>query len=76
MTEPQKFIVKVQRSLASSDGADTILIYDFDENVSAEFEATDDILKMLDGRVKAFFYAHLDKDGGLVLDGIAPWQGW
>lgn len=72
----EKLIVKVQRSLMSSDGSDTILIYDEDENVSAEFEATDEILKMLDGQPKAFFYAHLDKDGGLVLDGKAPWQGW
>lgn len=75
MANENKFIVKVQASIVSSD-VQSILIYDFDENISAEFEATDDILKLLDGRPKAFFYAHLDKEGGIVLDGIAPWQTW
>lgn len=72
----EKFIVKVQASLTSNNDVQSILIYNEDESVMAEFDATDDVLKLLDGRPKAFFFAHIADDGGLILGTPAPWQQW
>lgn len=74
--ENKKFIVKVQLSIASNKDVQSVLVYNEDESILAEYEATDDLLKFCDGREKFFVWATLDAEGGIVLGDIAPWQQW
>lgn len=72
----KKFIVKIQVSLASSDGKSLTLIYDMGRSIEAEFETSKDITRIMKGESKIFSYAHLDEKGGLILDEQAPNQDW
>lgn len=52
-------IVKVQISVGSSDGKKHMLIYNKDKSVMYEDEATDQVLKLMNGRPKLFFEAEV-----------------
>lgn len=72
-------IVKVQASMVSSDGAPSVLIYD--EKRATMFETRDraltgPVLKLLEGRPKAYFHATLDPKRKIVLGKEAPTQAW
>lgn len=68
-------IVKVQISQFSSDGKLHVLIYNKDQSVLYEAEATKAIAKLMGDRPKAFFHAILN--GSKAEIGLeAPWQDW
>lgn len=73
-----QFIVKVQLPLFSSAGA-PVMVYNEDRTKTGMFDLTvkqyRELEQAMDGEPKAFFYAHLEGKG-IVLDSIAPWQGW
>lgn len=70
-------IVKVQISLATNlPGGPRVLIYNKDRSIEYEAIADEAVLGIMDGRPKAFFNAHLDKDRKIILDEEAEWQAW
>ena len=68
-------IVKVQRSLYSSDGKDSVLIYDRDRTVIETRPLTEDIGRKLGEANKRYFYATVYNDQ-LQLGSIAPTPDW
>lgn len=68
-------IVKVQVSLASSLNSQQILIYNKSRSVMTQQDASEEIIKLMDGCFKAFFHAHID-DKMIILDKEAKWQSW
>jgi len=78
MAEDEKearVIVKIQISLASSDGQSWAMIYDQSKTRIAQFEPPKLLLDIMKGRPKAFFYAILVNDK-FVIEEEAPWQEW
>lgn len=69
-------VVKIQQSLHSSDNQKWLLIYDEERNHHAQIEATEDVLKLLNGRPKAYFEAQINKDKMLVIEKEVPNPGW
>jgi len=69
-------IVKLQTSVYSSDRVQRVLAYDMLLTIQHEQPVTSDILKLLRGRPKAFFFAEVDAKGMLQLHEEAPWQEW
>ena len=74
------FIVKVQLSLASSDGSRTMLAYNEDRSLQFESEAHAETAQRMGDRVKAFFWADLvgkiKGQAKLVINEEAPEQDW
>lgn len=70
-----QFIVKVQISLFTSEGAPQVLIYNKDESVMYTGDAPKDIKKKMRGQFKAFFFAEI-KRRKLTLYNRAPAQSW
>jgi hypothetical protein len=69
-------IVKVQTALAPLGGS-AMLLYDRNRSVLIEQDATPEVLALLAGRVKAYFFATLTPCGRLDLGVEAPRQhGW
>lgn len=75
-------IVKVQAAIASTEGANQVLIYNKTRDVMWNGEdkaVTDKIKHMMDvGAIlqpKAFFHAEL-KNTKIVIGDQAPWQSW
>jgi hypothetical protein len=71
----ERIIIKVQSSLSSSDGKCYILAYDESKEHRGEFEATKEIIDIMDSRPKVFFYCRL-KGTRFVIEEEAPWQEW
>ena len=69
-------IVKVQISFSYIERENYVLIYNKDESVWYEEHADKKILKLMNGKKKEFFYAHINKKGEIVLGKQAPWQDW
>lgn len=75
-------IVKVQLSLASSDGKQQMLIYNKDRSINYQAEATPEVIKVMKKEDKQFFHARLDADkdapGGkrVALICVTDWQKW
>jgi hypothetical protein len=71
-------LVKVQLSLASSDGVRRVLIYNRDRSVRVEGEIGDELVAKLGGRNKVFCNASIDTHGVIDLDlsELLPEQGW
>ena len=74
-------IVKVQLSLASSDGVQRALVYNRKRDHQGEFPAPPDLVKKMNGRPKAFFAAAFRKNKGgdgytILIGDEAPWQDW
>lgn len=74
-TKTDRRIVKVQLSRVSSDGDSYLLIYDQSQKWQWMGPAAEEIVAMLDGKQKAFFWAELEGTE-IVLDNPAPWQEW
>ena len=67
-------IVKVQIAIA---GHYQVLVYSQDESVLYQGPVTEEIEKLMNGKKKEFFHAHInDLDGTLILDKPASWQEW
>lgn len=71
-----KMIIKLQISQFSSDSTKRMLAYDETRDYSFESNATKEVLALMKGRPKAFFYATLDKELKFVIGEEAPWQNW
>jgi hypothetical protein len=67
----EEFIVKVQLSIPTLQA----LAYNEAGSVYGQFDASTDLIGLMDGRPKAFFFCRL-KDSQLVIDREAPWQDW
>lgn len=71
MDKPQDaFVVKVQKSLSTSDDKPSMLIYDASKKVFQQFPLTKAWDKRVEG-VKAFYWAKLSKSGKVELQGDA-----
>lgn len=68
-------IVKVQRSLFSSSGTDTVLIYDQLRLHTETRQFTKDLERKMKGSYKCYFYATMRK-GRLELGEPASAQNW
>jgi hypothetical protein len=66
-------IVKVQISI---DGKRKLLVYDEGQTFRFESELDPDTELLMGGRAKAFFYARVDAQRRIVIEGGAPWQEW
>lgn len=71
------YIVKVQISLFTTEEAPQVLVYSEDRhtifykgNTSPELEAA------MGGKLRAFFEAHINSEGKLLLDKKLEEQGW
>lgn len=69
-------IVKVQLSLFSSSETRIVLVYNKNRKYLWEGEVTKEIEQVMNGQVKAFFYAKINKENKFELIGKAPWQTW
>ncbi|UOF77029.1 hypothetical protein [Caudoviricetes sp.] len=69
-----KHTVKIQRSLASSDGQERVLVYNEDRTILQEFDMTDELRELfLPHDLKLYFEATL-RDGVLSLGDNLPEQ--
>ncbi len=77
---PNRFIVKVQLPVVSSEPAPPALVYDRTRAVDLLVPATSELLKKMTVGIglkhKLFFWAHKSPEGALVLDEMAQWQPW
>jgi len=69
-------IVKVQLSITSSDGIQKVLIYDKSKSIMYQEDANQDIIGKMDGEVKKFFNARINKKGILELINPTDFQDW
>jgi hypothetical protein len=72
-------IVKIQISQFNSEWKTMMLIYNEDRSLRCEGEATEDILTIMQGEAKRFFYAKWTKSYGNVkflIEDVAPYQTW
>lgn len=72
----KKFVVKVQISIMTSEEMPQILIYNDDRTVEYMGDASQDMIEIMGGEVKKFYYAHLDERHQINIDGPAPYQEW
>lgn len=77
----ERFIVKVQASLFSTETEQQVIIYNEDRSITYQCPASDcpTMVDVLDpGHPKAFFWTSLDEKGRLQLDpdDLAEWQDW
>lgn len=68
-------IVKVQRSLFSSTGTDTVLVYDKNRTITEVLPITKELTRKLGGSYKRYFHAEM-RHGQLVLGCPAADQNW
>ena len=68
-------IVKVQRSLFSSGGQETVFIYDQSRSINVVLPMSKKLLRKLDGSYKRYFHADL-RHGRLELGRPAAEQNW
>lgn len=74
-------IVKVQLSLFTGHPHRRMIVYNEDQSVHWEGDATQEVVDVMGHEgdirdIKKFFHAHIDEDGKVALDGEAPWQDW
>lgn len=69
-------IVKIQRSLCSSEGGAFMLIYNQSRSLCIQQPLDTAVKKLLAGRPKGYFKARLKTDGTLEILGRAADQGW
>ena len=72
------FIVKIQRSLATSGDTPSILIYNKDRSVMWEEPESPAMKRLMGSRMKVFYWATIDAAGGLAISAIHPARdpGW
>lgn len=68
-------IVKVQVSLASSDGKPKYLVYNEDQSVTYQDDMFPALASLMAGRPKAYFTAEL-RDGKVLLGAEVKAQSW
>lgn len=79
---PETFIVKVQRSLFTSDDTAQVLIYDETQSILIEVAATPSILALFGpNEVRAYYHAHLapafvHDEQNIVIGARAEDQSW
>ncbi len=73
-------IFKIQLPLATNDPQPKALVYNADRSIESMWPITQDLLNVMAGEVKRFFYCTVtawddtSDDVDLVAD--APWQDW
>jgi len=78
----KRIIVKVQTPIVTSEPHPMVLVYDQGKSVFDQFPLTAQLLKILKGEPKTFWYADLipdpQKDGAFKVSIVkrAPWQEW
>lgn len=70
-----KMIVKVQLPLAET-GHPLALVYNQTRDVERLLIISTDLMRAMEGRNKAFFFASLAAGGRLKIGKPAPWQEW
>lgn len=70
-----KFIVKLQLSLTTTENQQQCLVYNQKRNLLQQFDATPEILRIMEGRVKRYFNATFDK-GELAIKDPVKDQLW
>ena len=68
-------ILKLQRSLFSSDKQVSVLIYSKKRKILYMGPLTKEIRKFMGNEYKIFVFAHL-QGTEVVIDAEAPWQDW
>lgn len=71
----KEVIVKVQLSLASSDGAQSVLVYDEERVHVWEGEVSDDVREAMDGEPKKYFLADVSQPIIRLIEEVEA-QGW
>lgn len=75
--EETKQIFKVQLSLATSDGQETVLIYNEDRSIMHQEKASKELAATMQNDPKMFFWGIIHpQTGKLELLGAAPEQPW
>lgn len=69
-------IFKIQLPIATSAPVPLALVYNEDRSKHGQFEAGEDLIDLMDGRPKAFFFAKQRPTGEIEIDREAPWQKW
>ena len=67
---------KIQVSLATNMPTPMVLAYNKNRNIEGQFPVTDEILKLMDGRFKAFFACRVRPDGKLEVIAEVEDPGW
>ena len=70
-----EFIVKVQLSLATSEKERQCLVYNQKRNLLQQFNATPEILRIMEGQAKRYFNATFDR-GVLDIKDVVKDQSW
>lgn len=76
----EKFIVKVQIPLFSTDKNVGVLVYNESRSIMEELplrsrKELKELMKNLRGEPKGYFYAVIEGKGLILID-KAPWQNW
>lgn len=72
----EKQIVKVQISLATSTDKQQVLVYNRKRNVLYQGDASQEIIKAMDGEPKKFFHANCPKGKMIELLEETPYKNW
>jgi len=72
---PKLMIVKVQLSIGGNRGR-RILAYDKKRKFEYEGPADEELVRLLGGKAKQFYWAYVDHQKQIQLQGVAPWQEW
>lgn len=75
MATPVKLIVKVQVPLVTNLEKPTVFVYSEDWSIEFYHVLTPELIQMMAGQPKAFFYARVT-DSKFEFHGAAPWQEW
>ena len=69
-------IVKVQVSLFTTEAARQVLIYNEDRSITYQGDVTPEILDVMDGERKRYFFAVMNDDKTIGLEDPAPEHDW
>lgn len=71
------FIVKIQRAVATTHPGGSILVYNEDRSVMWEQEETPDMVALIHGQLKRYFWATIiGTELAIMNDKPAPEQDW
>ena len=71
-------IIKIQRSISTSEYIQQVLIYNEDRSIFEQCDMTPDINQLFleETDLKIYHYAYIDNKGTLHIEGVAPEQEW
>jgi hypothetical protein len=71
----KRFVVKIQRSLFTSEEFVQILIYNKSRSIYKQLDATEELIEVMGTEAKKFCYATYGNKN-LTIGEDAPWQDW